>query len=64
MIVVSKEHQSIGFCFVLAMIDDVVTIVKYNHNIACLDDVLDCLGSKIDNGTASLFDPKKRLGRR
>lgn len=46
------------------MIDDVVTIVKYNHNIACLDDGLDCLGSKIDNGTALLFDPKKRLGRR
>ena len=37
------------------MIDDVVTIVKYNHNIACLDDGLDCLGSKIDNGTASLL---------
>ena len=58
----SKKHQSIRFCF--GYVDDVVTIVKYNHNIACLDDVLDCLGSKIDNGTASLFDPKKRLGRR
>ena len=56
----SKKHQSIRFF--LAMIDDVVTIVKYNHNIACLDDGLDWLGSKIDNGTASSFDPKKRLG--
>ena len=63
-IVVSKEHQSIGFCFVLAMIDDVVTIVKYSHNITCLDDGLDWLGNKKDNVTASLFDPKKRLGRR
>ncbi len=46
------------------MIDDVVTIVKYSHNITCLDDGLDWLGNKIDNVTASLFDPKKRLGRR
>ena len=46
------------------MIDDVVTIVKYNHNIACLDDGLDWLGNKIDHVTASLFDSKKRLGRR
>ena len=46
------------------MIDDVVTIVKYSHNITCLDDGLDWLGSKIDNGTGSLFDPKKCLGRR
>ena len=50
--------------FVLAMIDDTVNIGKYNHNTGCVCDGLDWLGSKIDNVTASLFVPKKRLGRR
>lgn len=49
---------------VVGVVANIVFDNVYNHNIGGVRDGLDWLGTKIDNVTASLFDPKKRLGRR
>ena len=49
---------------VVGVVANIVFDNVYNHNIGGVRDGLDWLGNKIDNVTASLFDPKKRLGRR